>query len=208
MIKKILIALFWLAFFGFFLYKLIPKYEYLIDGLPGFYNKTSFFDKGIFAMHVFAGILVYCTAVLQFTPSIRNRYISFHRTTGKFYIIASLFCITSLYVMIPDGMCSACRPSHYIVTSLWLLFIVLAYYFVRQRKIVQHQRMMIRSFVCAAYFVTIRVIDMFAMGIFNFLFPDDSTAMLASDIFVWAVPLLCFEVYWRIKDPKAIPVTM
>jgi uncharacterized membrane protein YozB (DUF420 family) len=104
--------------------------------------------------------------------------------------------------MIPDGMCAACHPSHYIVTSLWLLFIVLAWYFIRQRKIVQHQRMMIRSFVCAAYFVTIRVIDKFAMGVFNYLFPDESTAMLVSDIFVWFMPLLFFEIYWRIKDSR------
>ncbi len=200
MIKKILIALFWLAFFGFFLYKLIPKYGYLTDGLPGFYGKTSNFDKGIFALHIFSGIIVYCTAVLQFTPTIRNRYITFHRATGKIHIIASLLCITALYFMIPDGLCAACRPSHYIVTSLWLLFVLLAYYFIRRRNIVQHQRMMIRSFICAAYFVTVRVIDQFAMGIFYYLFPDESTALLTSDIFVWFVPLLFFEVYWRVKD--------
>jgi uncharacterized membrane protein YozB (DUF420 family) len=166
-----------------------------------------FFDKGIFALHIFSGIIVYCTAVLQFTPSIRNRYISFHRATGKVNIIASLLCITALYFMIPDGMCSPCKTSHWIVTSLWLLFVLLAYYFIRQRKIIQHQRMMIRSFICAAYFVTVRVVDQFAMGIFYYLFPDESTALLASDIFVWFVPLLVFEIYWRVKDSKRRSLT-
>ncbi|MEO6541928.1 MAG: DUF2306 domain-containing protein [Ferruginibacter sp.] len=207
MIKKILIALFWLAFFGFFLYKLIPKYQYLTDGLPDFFRKTSFFDKGIFGLHIFSGILVYSTAVLQFTPSIRNKYTSFHRATGKVYIIVSLFCITTLYFVIPAGLCNPCKISQWIVTNLWLIFVFLAYYFIRQRKIIQHKRMMIRSFVCAAYFVTIRVVDKFLMGAFNNFFPDESTAMLISDIFVWLIPLLFFEVYWRIKDSRLRSLT-
>ncbi len=202
MLKKISIILFWLAFFGFFLYKLIPKYKYLTNDSLKHWGSNTTIDNSIFALHIFAGIIGYCTAILQFTPSIRNNYISFHRKTGKLYIISSLLCITTLYVMIPRTGCTACRPSQLIVTSLWLLFISLAFYFIKQRKIVLHQRMMISSFICAAYFVTIRVIDAYAMNIFYSLFPNESTAFLASDIFVWLVPLLLFNLYWLIKDKK------
>lgn len=202
MSKKILIAVFWLAFFGFFLVMLIPKYKYLSNDALEHWGSKSTFDNSIFALHIFAGIIVYCTAVLQFTPTIRNRYISFHRKTGKLYILSSLLCISSLYVMLPRTGCTACMPSQYVVTSLWLLFIILAFYFIKQRKIVLHQRMMISSFICAAYFVTIRIVDAFAMGIFNSLFPNESTAFLASDVFVWLVPLLLFWMYWLIRDKK------
>ena len=202
MLKKNFIVLFWLAFFGFFLYKLIPKYKYLSNGTFKHWGNNTAFDNSIFALHIFAGIIVYCTAILQFTPAIRNKYISFHRKTGKLYILSSLLCITMLYVMIPRTWCIACRPSQFIVTSLWLLFIILAYYFIKQRKIVLHKRMMISSFICAAYFVTIRVIDAYAMGVFYYLFPNESTAFLASDVFVWLVPLLLFNMYWLIKDKK------
>ena len=202
MLKKISIALFWFAFFGFFLYKLTPKYKYLTNDSYKHWGTNTAFDNSIFALHIVAGIIVYCTAILQFTPAIRNKYISFHRKTGKLYILSSLLCITMLYVMIPRTWCIACRPSQFIVTSLWLLFISLAYYFIRQRKIVLHKRMMISSFICAAYFVTVRVIDPFAMGIFYYLFPNKSTAYLASDVFVWLVPLILFNIYWLIKDKK------
>ncbi len=202
MLKKFFIAVFWLAFFGFFFLMLIPKYKYLINDTLQHWGSKSAFDNSVFALHIFAGIIVYCTAILQFTPTIRNKYISFHRKTGKLYILASLLCITSLYVMLPRTGCTACMPSQYTVTSLWLLFIILAFYFIKQRKIVPHQRMMICSFICAAYFVTIRVIDAFAMGVFNSIFSKESTAFLASDIFVWLVPLLLFNIYWMIKDKK------
>ncbi len=204
MLKKISIAVFWFAFFGFFLYKLIPKYKYLTDDTLKHWGSNAAFDNSIFALHIFAGVIVYCTGILQFTPAIRNKYISFHRKTGKLYILSSLLCITTLYVMIPRTWCIACRPSQLIVTSLWLLFVVLAYYFIKQRKIVLHQRMMISSFISAAYFVTIRVVDAFAMDGFNFVFPNDSTAFLASDIFVWLVPLMLFNIYWLIKDKKKL----
>lgn len=205
MLKKIFIPVFWIVFFGFFFFMLIPKYKYLTnDALEHWGSKTNF-DNSIFALHIFAGILVYCTAILQFTPALRNKYISFHRKTGKLYILASLVCITTLYVMLPRTSCVACMPSQYVVTSLWLLFIMLAFYFVKHRKIVLHQRMMISSFICAAYFVTIRIIDAFAMGLFNSIFPNESTAFLASDVFVWLVPLLFFNIYWLIKDKKQSP---
>ena len=202
MIKKIFTTIFWLAFFGFFLYKLIPKYKYLTNDTLKHWGSNTTFDNSIFALHIFAGIIVYCTAILQFTPTIRNNYISFHRKTGKLYILSSLLCITTLYIMIPRTWCIACRPSQLIVTSLWLLLVVLAYYFIKQKKIVLHQRMMISSFICAAYFVTVRVIDAYTMDIFYYLFPNKSTAYLASDVFVWLVPLLLFHLYWFIKDKK------
>jgi uncharacterized membrane protein len=204
MLKKILIAVFWLGFFGFFLYKLIPKYKYLSDDTLKHWGSNTTLDNSIFAVHIFAGIIVYCTALLQFTPFIRNKFISFHRKTGKLYILSSLLCITTLYVMIPKTWCIACRPSQLTVTSLWLLFVALAFYFVKQRKILLHKRMMIRSFICAAYFVTIRVIDAYAMDMFYYLLPNESTAFLVSDVFVWLVPLLLFQLYWYIKDKKQL----
>jgi len=203
MLKKIFVPFFWLAFFGFFLYKLIPKYKYLTNGTFEHWGDKTIFDNSIFALHIFAGIIVYCTAILQFTPAIRNKYISFHRKTGKLYILSSLLCISTLYIMISRTWCTACRPSQLTVTSLWLLFITLAYYFVRQRKILLHQRMMVSSFICAAYFVSVRVIDAFAMDGFNYIFPNESTAFLASDLFVWLIPLLLISIYWLIKDKKS-----
>lgn len=201
MIKKIGISLIWIAFFGFFLYKYIPNvWNYVTGGFPPYAGNSWLSNRLWFALHISAGVFVYAIGILQFTGSIRNRYIKLHRVLGKVYIICSLICIVTLMFMIPNGSCKPCRLSNAMVTGLWLLFIVSAYYFIRQRKIVQHKRMMIRSFICAAYFVTVRVIDNYAMGIFYGIFPDESTALLVSDIFVWLVPLLCFEIYWRIKD--------
>jgi uncharacterized membrane protein YozB (DUF420 family) len=93
-------------------------------------------------------------------------------------------------------------PSQYIATTLWLIFIFFALYFVRKRKIILHRRLMISGFICAAYFVTVRVIDRFGMQIFKSFFYDEKTALLISDIFVWAVPLAACWLYWLMSDKK------
>lgn len=203
MIKKIVAITFWLAFFGFFFWLVVPKFmDFTKNGLPKYMGDTWMNKRLVFLLHMSFGTIVYLTGIIQFTPYIRNNYTRFHRALGKVYILSSLICIITLFVIVPGGLCEPCWPSQYIVTSLWLIFVLWAYDSIRQRKIVQHQRMMIRSFICAAYFVTIRIIDNYAMGFFNSFFPNESTALLVSDISVWFAPLLLFEIFWRIRDSR------
>jgi len=173
--------------FRYFFISHTTEVSNLTDGIPDYLGKKTLFGKSIFAIHIFSGIIVYVTGVIQFTPSIRNRNISMHRKTGKLYIAASLVCISALYAMLPEGLCTSCRPSQYAVTTLWLVCVLLAYYFIRQGKIKVHQQMMISSFICAAYFVTVRIVDRFAMGFFRALFSAECTQLLLSDISAWAV---------------------
>lgn len=201
--SRIIYFTFWLLFFGFFFYKMIPKFQDYFSGAFPDYMGQSFFNKHLwFTLHIIFGTIVYVTGLIQFTPYIRNNNIRIHRKVGKVYIISSLLCILSLYFILPDGLCSICRISQYIVTNLWLIFIVLAYYFIKQGKVITHQRMMVRSYICAIYFVTIRVVDKFLMEPFVYLFKRQEDQMLVSDIFVWLFPLLVFEVYWRISSHK------
>lgn len=201
--NRIIYLIFWSLFFGFFFYKLIPKLiGYAAEGLPDFMGQ-SFFDKHFwFALHILFGTMVYIIGLIQFTPYIRNNYIRLHRALGKIYIASSLLCILSLYFILPDNACHSCKISQYIVTNLWLVFIVLAYYLIKQKRIAAHQQMMVRTYICAVYFVTIRVVDKYLMAPFVYVFKDESDQFLYSDIFVWLFPLLVFEAYWRISSRK------
>lgn len=200
--RKYFWALFWILFFGFFLYKMVPKYEYLVQGLPPYYPYKTNGQKMILGLHVLSGIIVYAAGILQFTTYIRDRYIRFHRRVGKIYILFSLLCIATLYYMLPYGLCSICRISQYIVTNLWLVFIALAFYFIRRRNVSMHMMFMISSFICGAYFVMIRVVDTFLMSIFNAVSSNEDQALLLSDISVWFIPLLIFWTYWIVTGLK------
>jgi len=201
MVKKIALGSFWVVFFSFLLLFLLLHFSgYITDGLPPSMGESFFYNRIWLGLHISSGIMVYITGVFQFTPSIRNRNLSLHRTLGKIYILASIICILSLYSILPNSSCVACKPSQYTVTSLWLMFVFLAYWFIRWKKIEAHRRMMISSFICAAYFVSVRIVDRFGMDVFRKLFSTEQAQYLASDIFVWAVPLAGFHLYWSITS--------
>jgi len=203
MIKKIAIGSFWFLFFSFLLLFLILHFSgYITEGLPPSMGESFFHNRIWFGLHISSGIVVYTTGVVQFSPAIRNRNPSLHRTLGKIYILSSIICILSLYIILPNSSCVACKPSQYTVTSLWLMFVLLAYWFIRRRKIEAHKRMMISSFICAAYFVSIRIVDRLGMDVFRKLFSTEQAQYLASDIFVWALPLAGFHFYWSITTSR------
>lgn len=176
------------------------------EGWPE-YMGNSWLNKRLwFLIHGTIGTLVYIIAFLQFTPAIRNRNFNRHRILGKLYILFSLIMITTLYIMVPGGMCKPCIPSQLINTSLWLISVLLAWYFVRKGKIDWHRRFMISSFICASYFVIIRVVDRLAMGFFRFVSSSENEALLLSDLAVWLLPLFCCWVYWLAKLKTTDPI--
>ncbi len=198
--KKIAVGLFWFVFYGFLVLLLFFHFNgYIAQGLPEFMGNSFLHSQIWFILHISFGLIVYLIGVFQFMPSIRIRNLNLHRNLGKIYILSSLICILSLYVILPDSSCEACKPSQYMVTSLWLVFVLLAYFFIRRRKIELHKRMMISSFICAAYFVSVRIVSQFGMGIFKKLFNTEQAQLLASDIFVWAAPLAVFHIYWMVR---------
>lgn len=200
MLKKITRLLFWLLFFACCFYFLIPKFNYLSDGIPAYMGKTAFIDRLWFVLHICAGVIVYTTGLFQFLPAFRNKHLSTHRKLGRIFIASSLFCILTLYFIIPENLCKSCRPSQYIDTTLWLIFIAFAFYFIKKRKIMLHQRFMVSGFICASYFVAVRIIDRFAMGFFNRIAKNEDDAFLYSDIAAWLVPLFIFWSFCGISD--------
>lgn len=194
----------WFFFFGLFLFFIIPKAAFFSEGFPPYIQFENNFQRAAFAFHILAGIIVYITGIIQFTPSIRNRYISFHRKIGKVYILASVVCVFGLYILLPVFSANIfwMEVSHYGNGSLWLLFVTLAYIFIRRRNITMHRRCMISSFICATYFVVIRIVDQVAMPFFRAITTDEAGAMAVSDFSVWVVPLSIVWLYWFIADGK------
>lgn len=200
MLKKTIRLLFWLLFFSCFFYFLIPKFKYFSEGIPEYMGKNTFFDRMWFVLHILAGVIVYITGLFQFLPAFRNRYLSTHRKLGKLFIASSILCILALYFIIPGNLCTSCRLSQYMDTTLWLIFVCFAFYFIKKRKIILHQRFMVSGFVCASYFVTVRLIDRFAMGFFNGIARNESDAFLYSDMAAWLIPLIIVWLFWGITD--------
>ena len=198
MINRVTFLIFWIVFAGFFLFFLYPSFSYVTKGFPDYMPIHTTARKVIFATHIISGVIVYSIAFFQFAPFIRNKHINLHRWMGRVYVAVSLLCIASLYYIITLGKEGGLPfwPSQYTATTLWLVFIFLAIYSIRQDQVKWHRRFMISGFICAAYFVTVRIVDRFCMALFKAVFPDQGTALLISDLFVWAFPLVVCWTYW------------
>lgn len=194
---------FWLVFFLLFLLFLFPSITYLSSGFPEYLGRTTFISKFWFFTHIISGVLIFVIAPFQFSTSFRKRNVVQHRRIGMIYILLSIYCILTLYVSIlPNSSCKSCMISQYMVTTLWLAFIVTAYLSIIRKRILLHQRLMISAFICAAYFVTVRIIDNTSMGFFNFIAKNEPQAYFISDIVTWLVPLVIIWSYWMIQNRK------
>jgi len=203
--KKIISTLFWSVFLSLAALVILSSVRYVWEGMPASFNRNSTVEVIWFVMHILTGTLVLVLAVFQFNKNFRNRKIKTHRLLGKLYVFLSIISVMILlFDIVPNNSCTACRPSQTMASILWLVFCVLAWYFIKQNKVVVHQRLMISSFICAAYFVSVRLIDLLAMGFIFWLFPDEYTAYLISDITAWLLPLICFWMYWLIADKRAV----
>jgi uncharacterized membrane protein YozB (DUF420 family) len=197
--------LFRIVFFVVFALLLLPTAYYFIAGFPEFVVQKDFGYQLWFGLHIVSGTVVYAIAPFQLSSSLKKGISKQHPLLGRVFVVASLVCILSLYLAIlPNSFCKSCIPSQYATTTLWLLFLVLGFYSIRKRNIIYHQRFMISAFICASYFVTVRLVSLLLMGFFRWITPNEHWALLVSDVSVWFVPLLIVWVIWWRKDYLSI----
>lgn len=194
-------------FFGFFLLMIIPKYRFVTDGFPDYLEFKNNFHKFTFVVHILAGIVVYISGIVQFIPAIRNQYPTIHWQAGRVYIVASMICVFGLYFIITLIPVWGLSIAQFINGTLWIIFVMLAYYHIRKRNIIAHRRFMISSFICASYFVTIRLVDKVFMPLFRWLTNTEEEALTLSDLSVFVIPLIIVWMYWGIKKQPVIDQT-
>lgn len=138
---------------------------------------------------------------LQFIPYIRNRFIKFHRFSGKLYIIGSLISAITVFILLATTYSlPGAIPSLGFLAIIWIFTTLMAYVSIRNRNIKLHKQFMIRSYVCAFAFVFIRLLPEinYMTGIFNFI-EDDTMRYTIYEWICWVYPLIITEflLTWR-----------
>jgi len=135
--KKIISTLFWSVFLSLAAVVILSSVRYVWEGMPASFNSNSTVEVMWFVLHILTGTLVLVLAVFQFNKKFRNRNVKIHRLFGKLYIILSIISVLILWFdIIPKGLCATCQPSQIMASLLWLVFCVLAWYFIQQKKVV------------------------------------------------------------------------
>lgn len=156
---------------------LYPITYYFVDRNFGlFYTKSDelLADglwKVLFYLHISLGGIALLTGWPQFIKKFRNKFLKFHRRSGKIYVIAVLVsAISGIYIAFfaTGGMISSLGFIFLGIT--WFYTTFMAYLHIKNKKLEQHQNMMVFIYAVTFAAVTLRIwLPLLEMVVGNFL---------------------------------------
>lgn len=152
------------------------------------------------AMHLFGATIALATGLPQFWMGFRNRYMSLHRWTGRFYVagvligsIGGFLMATAREQILGFGFAFAL----FALGIAWVVTTGAAYVAILNRRYKLHKEWMIRSYIVTLAFVTFRVLSDYVPYRAWSLDPAQYlTAMMWS---CWVFPLLIAEVVLQFR---------
>lgn len=159
---------------------------------------TSIYNIGFYT-HIFLGGFALLIGWMQFSKKQRQRKIKLHRTIGKAYIISVLLGgIAGLYIAFYATGGIGTKLGFGILALLWLATTIMAYKAIRNKKIIEHQKWMIRSYALCFAAVTLRLWMPILPAVFNL---DFSEAYPIISWLCWVPNLIFAEILiTRIKN--------
>jgi uncharacterized membrane protein len=171
------------------------------DPAAGF-NQRYYAHPYLTLLHIVPGFLFMTLGPLQFMPSIRKRWLSFHRWCGRVYLVASLVGVLSALVFVPRlpvfGSFTV-KVAVLFAATLFLISLGKGYLHIRRFEIAQHREWMIRGFAIGLGISTFRVLLPVLM-VFGASFTE------AWDTVVWlgfAINLVLAEMWINLTRPAS-----
>lgn len=193
--KKLLTIVLWTVII------LISAYFYFYNVFGyflGYRNErfgTTLLDNQIwFIAHMVGATFSLFLGPVQFWPSIRKKYIRYHRTAGKLYIIGSLIAGISALRLSWIYDCVGCRYPLVLLSILFLGTTVMAWISIKRKNIVAHQQFMARSYTCALAFVFIRLYQILPLGFLYSPINNVEVERTANEWLFSLLPLLILEI--------------
>ena len=152
--------------------------------------------------HISGGIIALLIGPFQFWSNFRNKYLKLHRSLGKIYLISILLsavCSTVMAWTTAIELNFAWAFSLQVLAFAWVVTAFMAYYTIRKKRVQDHRKWMIRSYIVTFGFISFRWI--MPLPIIQKLgsFPEIAPTVIWS---AWAIPLLIMEVVFQIKKTK------
>ncbi|MBA2330947.1 MAG: DUF2306 domain-containing protein [Flavisolibacter sp.] len=127
--NKLFSFLGWGLIIGFSIYFFLDNVAIYLYGYRSKNFGDSFFNNQVWVVsHLIGGTIALFLGPLQFWKSIRTRYVQFHRTSGKIYIIGAIITGLSALRLSVVSSCLPCRVSLFILAVLVLITTVAAWF--------------------------------------------------------------------------------
>lgn len=190
-IERFLAVIFWTTILGLSVYFFIEHVGVYFTG----FRSESYSGNPIWvSSHLIGGTLALVFGPVQFSQWIRNRYLTFHRLTGKFYIFGAFIAGLSGLRLALISSCTPCRVSLFILAVLVIATTFSAWWAVKNKDVTAHRQFMVRSYICILSFVAVRIGGLIPL---DFLFgpiEDPAFNRTVNEYFFSFVPLLLGEI--------------
>lgn len=179
----------------------LSVYFFLDNVIAYFYGYRSqlfgdtFFNNQIWvSLHMVGGTLLLLLGPLQFWNWFREKYLHAHRLLGKIYLLgAGLAGFSALGISLMST-CLPCRISLFLLAVFLLLSSGLAWFTIKKHNIKAHRMFMIRSYICALAFVTVRIDGILPLDFLFSNIEDPTFRRTVNEFFFSFVPLLIGEI--------------
>jgi hypothetical protein len=160
--------------------------------------------RGWLFLHINGGTLALLTGPLQFWTGLRRRNMTFHRWTGRLFLVGVAMGVTGAVGMAFMAVGQwAFEVGLMGLASAWLVTTAMAYYSIRKGLVSLHKEWMIRAYVVTFAFVFFRIMSDFTpMARLRPENDRDITIAWAC----WVVPLAITEMIFQWKRVRAAEI--
>ncbi len=158
------------------------------------FGDTIFHNQIWFVLHMAGGSLILLLGPVQFWSWFRDRFRYFHRLLGKIYLLgAGLAGFSALRISL-ISTCLPCRVSLFLLAVFMIFSSGLAWLTIKRHNIKAHKQFMVRSYVCALAFVTVRIDGIFPLDFLFSNIEDPTFRRTVNEYFFSFVPLIIAEI--------------
>jgi uncharacterized membrane protein len=191
-LQQLLAFAFWTIIIGLSIYFFV---ENVAVYFTGFKSETFISNPFWVISHLVGGTLALLLGPLQFSKWLRNKYLTFHRLSGKIYIVGAFIAGLSALRLSLISSCVSCRISLLILAILVLFTTFSAWWMVKNKNIKAHQQFMVRSYICVLSFVAVRIGGIIPLDFLFGQIDDPTFSRTANEYFFSFVPLICGEIF-------------
>jgi uncharacterized membrane protein len=205
-VKAIPILIFWSLIISLSLYFFLDNViAYFYGYRSRIFGSTLFSNQLWVVMHLVGGSLALLLGPFQFWKFIRTKYVEFHRTAGKIYMLGVILIGISALRLSLISFCIPCRISLFLLTVFTLLATWFAWKAIKTRNIKVHRQMMVRSYICVLAFVAVRLDDIISLEFLFGSIEDRTLRRVVNEYFFSFVPLLVAEII-MVWVPSVFPI--
>jgi uncharacterized membrane protein len=156
--------------------------------------------------HISGGILALVCGTLQLWTGLRQKAMTFHRWTGRVYLVAAAVGIIGAFLIAVYSTPRSFGVALMGLATAWILTTGIAWAAILRGRVLMHKEWMMRSYLVAFAFVTFRFITDLLPAVTARLGSNSDDAATSVAWISWVVPLAVYEVIrqWRkLSAPEA-----